>query len=121
MEDMRVGHRESERDLATMTFPLFRRPGTIVVVDDDELFVDMLKLLLPVHWNVHLHLSPTPVIDHVTSNAHLCEQDAPQHQKVIVNSVRHEIPLIDGILKYWASSPDRYAIVNTVVTDYFMP
>ncbi|MDF2461976.1 MAG: response regulator [Ramlibacter sp.] len=104
-----------------MTFPLFRRPGTVVVVDDNEDFLEQLKLLLPVHWNVQLQINPHAVIEHVTANAKLCEEDASRQQQLIVESVRDGVSLIDAILKYWANTPERYAITNTVVTDYFMP
>ena len=35
-----------------MSFPLFHRPGTVVFLDDDPDYLEMLALVLPRHWHV---------------------------------------------------------------------
>ena len=37
-----------------MRVPLFRRPGTVVVLDDDVDFLAMLSMALPRNWHINL-------------------------------------------------------------------
>jgi hypothetical protein len=40
-----------------MTFPLFRRPGSIVFLDDDPSYLEMMSMILPASWQVELFLA----------------------------------------------------------------
>ena len=46
-----------------MSFPLFHRPGTVVFLDDDPDYLEMLALVLPRHWHVKLFLRPAECIN----------------------------------------------------------
>lgn len=108
-----------------MSLSLFRRPGSIIFLDDDREYLEMLKMLLPVQWHVLLHLSAKQVIEHVATDAPAWERDLWRQQEMVRCALQDTLDrpyaLLPQILDYWASSPDRYAITSTVVTDYSMP
>ena len=48
-----------------MSFPLFHRPGTVVFLDDDPDYLEMLALVLPRQWHVKLFLHPHECISYL--------------------------------------------------------
>jgi CheY-like chemotaxis protein len=103
-----------------MTFPLFRRPGTVVFLDDDPDYLDMLSLVLPRHWRVLLFLRPQDCINYLQQEPPVWETDA-WNQQQLVDQWRDGAPLIPQVLAYWSANPDRYALAQVCVVDYSMP
>ncbi|WP_427914997.1 response regulator [Ramlibacter sp. MMS24-I3-19] len=103
-----------------MTFPLFQRPGTVVFLDDDPDYLEMLALVLPRHWHVRLFSRPRDCIEKLSAEPPAWEADAWQQQQ-IVDEWRAGKPLVPQILQYWARSADRYALTRVCVVDYSMP
>lgn len=103
-----------------MSFHLFRRPGTVVFLDDDPDYLEMLALVLPRHWHVRLHLRPARCIFDLHREPPLWEIDA-WTQQVLVDEWRQGKPLIPHILDYWARATDRYGLTRVCVVDFSMP
>lgn len=103
-----------------MSFHLYRRPGSVVFLDDDPDYLEMLAMVLPRHWNVRLHLRPGRCIHSLLRELPLWEIDA-WNQQLLVDQWRQGKPLIPQILGYWARSPNRYALTRVCVVDFSMP
>lgn len=103
-----------------MSFPLFQRPGTVVFLDDDPDYLEMLALVLPRQWHVRLFSRPRDCIEALRAEPPAWDADAWQQQQMVDNW-RAGKPLVPQILDYWAKSPDRYALTRVCVVDYSMP
>ncbi len=103
-----------------MSFPLFQRPGTVVFLDDDPDYLDMLSLVLPRNWHVLLFLRPQDCINHLQQEPPLWEADAWTQQEM-VDQWREGMPLIPQILRYWGESTQRFSLAQVCVVDYSMP
>jgi CheY-like chemotaxis protein len=104
-----------------MSFPLFKRPGGVVFLDDDPDYLEMLAEVMPADWYVRLHISPIECIAAVQSEPAIWEADAWRHQEII-NRWQAGSNLVAEILKYWqADGHQRYALTRVLVVDYAMP
>lgn len=103
-----------------MTFPLFHRPGTVVFLDDDPDYLEMLALVLPRHWHLRLFLRPADCIAHLLQEPPFWEADA-WNQQQLIDLWREGKPLIPQILAYWSKYTERYALSRVCVVDYSMP
>jgi CheY-like chemotaxis protein len=103
-----------------MTFPLFHRPGTVVFLDDDSDYLEMLALVLPRHWHLQLFLRPTDCIAYLLQEPPFWEADA-WNQQQLVELWREGKPLIPQILGYWSRYTERYALSRVCVVDFSMP
>jgi CheY-like chemotaxis protein len=103
-----------------MTFPLFHRPGTVVFLDDDPDYLEMLALVLPRQWHLKLFLRPTDCIAHLLQEPPFWEADA-WNQQQLIEHWREGRPLIPQILGYWSKYTERYALTRVCVVDYSMP
>jgi CheY-like chemotaxis protein len=103
-----------------MSFPLFHRPGTVVFLDDDPDYLDMLALVLPRHWHVKLFLRPVECINYLQQEPPFWEADA-WNQQQLIDHWRAGKPLIPQILGYWSKYTERYALTRVCVVDYSMP
>lgn len=103
-----------------MSFPLFNRPGTIVFLDDDPDYLEMLALVLPRHWHVKLFLRPLECINYLQQEPPFWEADA-WNQQQLIDHWREGKPLIPQILGYWSRYTERYALTRVCVVDYSMP
>ena len=103
-----------------MTFPLFQRPGTIVLLDDDRDYLEMLALVLPRQWHARLFLHPHDCIRKLREEPPFWEADA-WHQQQMVDQWRAGRALVPQILEYWSRSTERYALTRVCVVDYSMP
>ena len=74
-----------------MTFPLFRRPGTVVFLDDDPDYLDMLALVLPRNWRVLLFLRPQECINYLQQEPPVWETDAWNQQQLIDLELRQAL------------------------------
>jgi CheY-like chemotaxis protein len=103
-----------------MTFPLFHRPGTVVFLDDDPDYLEMLALVLPRQWHLKLFLRPAECIAHLLQEPPFWEADA-WNQQQLIELWREGKPLIPQILGYWAKYTERYALSRVCVVDFSMP
>jgi CheY-like chemotaxis protein len=103
-----------------MSFPLFHRPGTVVFLDDDPDYLEMLALVLPRQWHVKLFLRPNECIHYLQQEPPFWEADA-WNQQQLVDHWREGKPLIPQILGYWSKYTERYALTRVCVVDYSMP
>jgi len=103
-----------------MTFPLFHRPGTVVFLDDDPDYLEMLALVLPRSWHLKLFLRPTDAITHLMQEPPFWEADA-WNQQQLISLWREGKPLIPQILAYWSRYTERYALSRVCVVDFSMP
>ncbi|MCM2253374.1 MAG: response regulator [Ramlibacter sp.] len=103
-----------------MSFPLFQRPGTVVFLDDDSDYLEMLALVLPRHWHVKLFLRPAECINYLQQEPPFWEADA-WNQQQLIEQWREGKRLIPQILEYWSKYTERYALTRVCVVDYSMP
>ncbi|HEY8048775.1 MAG TPA: response regulator [Ramlibacter sp.] len=103
-----------------MSFPLFQRPGTVVFLDDDPDYLEMLALVLPRQWHVKLFLRPNECINYLQQEPPFWEADA-WNQQQLVEQWRAGKPLIPQILAYWSKYTERFALTRVCVFDYSMP
>jgi CheY-like chemotaxis protein len=103
-----------------MTFPLFHRPGTIVFLDDDSDYLEMLALVMPRQWHVRLFLRPAECIARLLQEPPFWEADAWAQQQ-LVDLWRDGKPLVPQILAYWSRATERYALARVCVVDFSMP
>jgi CheY-like chemotaxis protein len=103
-----------------MSFPLFHRPGTVVFLDDDPDYLEMLALVLPRQWHVKLFLRPHECIHYLQQEPPFWEADAWEQQQLVVQW-RAGKPLVPQILGYWSKYTERYALTRVCVFDYSMP
>ncbi|MBC7601872.1 MAG: response regulator [Ramlibacter sp.] len=103
-----------------MSFPLFHRPGTVVFLDDDPDYLEMLGMVLPRHWHVKLFLRPIECINYLQQEPPFWEADA-WNQQQLIDQWREGKPLIPQVLGYWSKYTERYALTRVCVVDYSMP
>ncbi|MDP3710083.1 MAG: response regulator [Polaromonas sp.] len=105
----------------TLSFPLYRRPGGVVFLDDDRDYLEMLAEVMPPDWYVRLFLRPVACIEFLQQEPPLWEADAWAQQE-IVNRWRQGASLIPQILQYWREDGTaRFALTQVCVVDYSMP
>lgn len=103
-----------------MNLSLFQTPGTIVFLDDDPGYLDMLALVLPQDWHVRFFLRPQSCIHHLLLEVDAWEEDLANQQQILTQWREMGTPLIPQILEYW-STPARYALSRLCIVDYSMP
>lgn len=104
-----------------MLFPLYRRPGAVVFLDDDLDYLEMLAEVMPDDWFVHLMLRPVACIDMLLEETTFRELDLWRQQEII-NRWRDGTALIPQILKYWREDGiARFTLAQVCVVDYSMP
>ena len=103
-----------------MNFSLFHRPGTIVFLDDDPDYLEMLALVLPRRWHVKLFTRPNACINYLQQEPPFWEADA-WNQQQLIDQWRGGRPLIPQVLDYWSKYTERYALARVCVVDYSMP
>lgn len=103
-----------------LTISLFQRPGSILFLDDDPEYLDMLGMVIPAHWQVELYSRPSGFSERMHQEPAHWEADAAL-QLQMIDRWRHGQPLIPQVLRYWATQPSRYQLAKTCVVDYAMP
>lgn len=104
-----------------MTFPLYRRPGTVAFLDDDPAYLEMLAEVMPRDWSVKLFADPLDCIHHLQSEPARWEADAWRQQDMIDRG-RNGQALIPQILAYWTEDgTSRFDLTRILVVDYSMP
>lgn len=104
-----------------MSFPLYRRPGGVIFLDDDPDYLEMLGEVMPADWAVQLFLRPVACIERLQHDAAQREHDA-RAQQDIIHRWREGALLIPQILRYWqGEGRTRFGLVQVAVVDYAMP
>jgi CheY-like chemotaxis protein len=103
-----------------MSFPLFHRPGSVIFLDDDLDYLEMLALVLPRHWHIKLFSRPVQCINYLQQEPPFWEADA-WNQQQLVDHWREGKPLIPQVLGYWSKYTERFALTRVCVVDYSMP
>jgi len=105
----------------TLSFPLYRRPGGVVFLDDDRDYLEMLAEVMPPDWYLRLLLRPVACIELLQQETPDWEADTWAQQE-IVNRWRQGAALIPQILQYWREDgTTRFALTEVCVVDYSMP
>ncbi len=103
-----------------MKLSLFQRPGTVVFLDDDIDYLEMLGMVLPRQWHIRLFSRPNDCINYLQQEPPFWEADA-WNQQQMVDLWRAGKPLIPQILAYWTKYSERWALSRVCVVDYSMP
>lgn len=103
-----------------MAFHLFRRLGTVALLDDDPDYLEMLALVLPKPWPVKLFRRPAQFVEAMRREAPLWDADGWEQQRVVDRWAQGS-PLIQEILRYWTRHQERHALTRVCVVDYSMP
>jgi|GEM_PF-338239 len=101
-------------------FPLYHRPGTVVLLDDHPDDLERLAAVLPHDWNVVTFGSPHSCLNYLQQEPPRWEADF-WSQRQIIDAWYENVPLIPQILAYWAEQPDRYSLTQVLVCDDMMP
>ena len=99
---------------------LYRRPGSIVFVDDETDYLEMIGLVMPDDWNVELFLRPNVCLEYFRLALHQTETDL-QIQQDIVGKWREGAALVPQLIQYWANDNNRYNLPQVLIVDYAMP
>lgn len=100
--------------------PLFQRSGSVLFLDDDIDYLDMLGMVMPMHLQVELYSRPQTFLERMRDEPARWETDAAL-QLQMVERWRQGHPLLPQVLRYWANNPARYQLAQTCVVDYAMP
>lgn len=103
-----------------LTISLFHRPGSILFLDDDTDYLDMLGMVVPSHWPVELFSRPATFCQRMEAEPARWEADAAQ-QLQMIERWRQGKSLVVQVLDYWASNPARHQLAKVCVVDYAMP
>ena len=104
-----------------MSFALYRRPGTVIFLDDDPDYLEMLGEVMPSNWQVRFLLRPIACIQILTSEIAQTDLDMWRQQEII-NNWRGGALLIPQILQYWRDDgAARFGLTKVCVVDYSMP
>lgn len=103
-----------------LTFPLFHRPGSILFLDDDVEYLELVGMALPAQLQIELFARPSVFAQRMAEEPARWEADAAL-QLHMIERWRHGHALLPQVLHYWGSSPERYHLAKTVVVDYVMP
>ena len=104
-----------------MSFPLYRRPGGVIFLDDDPDYLEMLAEVMPADWDVRLLLQPVDCINQLQQEPPRWEADCWKQQEII-NRWREGVALIPQILQYWREDGTaRFDLTQVCVVDYAMP
>jgi CheY-like chemotaxis protein len=104
----------------SLTLSLFHRPGSVLFLDDDTEYLDMLGMVLPAHWQVELFSRPAAFARRMQGEPARWEADAAA-QLHMIERWRQGQPLMPQVLRYWANHPQRHQLAKTCVIDYAMP
>lgn len=103
-----------------LTLSLFQRPGSILFLDDDPDYLDMLGMVVPAHWQAELFSRPSAFLRRMHDEPARWEADAAL-QIQMIERWREGQPLLPQVLRYWATHPARHHLAKTSVVDYAMP
>ena len=104
-----------------MSFPLYRRPGGVIFLDDDPDYLEMIADVMPAEWHVRLFQQPVDCINELQQEPPRWERDFWKHQEMI-QRWHNGAPLIPQIMQYWREEGmARFDLTQVGVMDYSMP
>lgn len=104
-----------------MSFPLYRRPGGVVFLDDDRDYLEMLAEVMPPHWYVRPFSRPVACIELLQAEQQRVEADIWSQQEII-SRWREGTSLVPQILQHWRDDGvGRLTLIRVCVVDYAMP
>lgn len=98
----------------------YRRPGPVVVLDDDSAFLEMLGMTLPSDMDIRLYTDPDLCVEFLLRQVPFLETDAWAHREIIDQSRRGK-SLIQLMAAYWAKHTERVGLAQVLMLDYSMP
>ncbi|MCB2017368.1 MAG: response regulator [Hydrogenophaga sp.] len=101
-------------------FPLYHRSGSLIFLDDDIDYLEMLGMVVPSALQVELFSRPASFIQRMNEEPARWESDSGIHLQMI-DRWRHGQHLLPQVLQYWGSSTARYQLAQTCVVDFAMP
>jgi CheY-like chemotaxis protein len=103
-----------------MHFPLYHRPNSLVFLDDDASYLEMLALVMPDDWSVRFFTHVDDCLAHFEQQHGQWETDVWQHHALVENWRAGKL-LIPEILEYWTANSHRYGLAQCCVVDFAMP
>lgn len=103
-----------------MALVLFRRPGTVAVLDDDEDFLEIASTSLRSRWHTTVFSSPGPFLTHANQEIPFEVADLWTQQEAIGRWRSGSTSLPEEVLAYWARNTERFAFTRVAVVDYVM-
>lgn len=104
-----------------MRFELYRRPGGVVLLDDDQDYIESLSEVMPPDWHIQLFTRPKVCISQLLEESAKAECDVWRHHEM-VRRWREGASLISQMLDYWRDDKiNRFAFTQVLVIDYQMP
>ena len=81
-----------------LQLPLFHRAGSIVFLDDDLDYLDMLGMVLPTHLQVELYMRPATFLERMRDEPARWEADVAQ-QLLLIDRWRQGQHLLPQLLR----------------------
>lgn len=101
--------------------PLYQRPATVVFVDDEPTYIEMLGMVLPASWHVELFTRAQECLNFMQQDAARAERDLLIQQRIVQKWQQGDGTLVQALLDYWTSDAERYDTTRVLVVDYSMP
>lgn len=108
---------------AAPKFPFAHRPGSVVLLDDELDYLEMLTASLPKHWHVRAFANADSCLNHLQQEPPRWERDYWIQQSIVAawKQAGSMPDLPRRILDYWARQPDRFDLTKVCVFDYMLP
>lgn len=103
-----------------MPIALSRRPGTLVLLDDDQNYLETQILSFPKKYLVELFANPNAFSRYMRAKVIEAQADL-ERQREVVSRWKEEAALIPQVLSYWSKNPERYGLPQICIVDYFLP
>ncbi|MCJ0765287.1 hypothetical protein [Variovorax terrae] len=92
-------------------FPLYRRPGQIVLLGECPDQLGRLRKTLPASWNILSFGSSETCLNYMQQEPPRWEADFWAHRRMVDSHLEGR-SLIRLVLRYWARAPERYALTR---------
>ncbi len=104
-----------------MGLVLFRRPGTVAVLDDDEDFLQIVESALRKRWRTLSFSSAQALLEHAKMEIPFDDADLWMQQESIARWRSGVSSLPAEILASWARNSERFALTRVVIVDHLIP
>jgi len=104
-----------------MSFSLFRRPGSVVMLDDDLDFLEVVRTGLPRLWHTTLFTEPDRLLRHLKQEPPFWEADAWNQQQIVRKWSETKASLPTELISYWSKYSERFALTKVCIVDQIMP
>jgi CheY-like chemotaxis protein len=99
--------------------PYYHRSGSVVLLDDDPTFLEMLESAVPRTWEPRGYLSADSCLNALQQEPPHWEAELWAQQELVSHWHRGE-PLIPVVLRHWATRANR-SLASVLVSDHMMP